>query len=85
MEIKKKKSLKSVMVLNYDWLVDFNGVSISLGLFPVYKFGNYVCYVFIFTFVVQLFLKCFFLNENTNNFLTDLFDLYMGLYQVLPL
>ena len=44
------------------WLVDFNGISILLGLFYTQKIGRYIHCTFMFTFFVDLFLK------NTNDF-----------------
>ena len=38
-----------------DWVIDFNGISIRLGLFPAWRLGHHVHYTFIYTFIVSLF------------------------------
>ena len=61
-----------------NWLVGFNAVSTFLELFYTKKLGSHVHCMFIFTFFCVVVFKEFFsyiVLSNTNNFLTNIFDL----------
>ena len=65
-----------------DWLIDFNGMSTHFELFYVWKWGSYVHYTFIFTYLVLLFIKklifCIWLCDIKYFYLIQI--IYMQLY-----
>ena len=44
------KDYAQLQSIIYGWLIDFNTLSISLGLFYAERLGNYVHFMYVFTF-----------------------------------
>ena len=49
-EIKEKEKKEKHIRVNYDWLIDFNGMSTHLGLFYASRLENCIHYTFIVTY-----------------------------------